>query len=83
MSLYLVWHDGEQAIEPEALHGVERVALRPGLLLIDSEETRSKLYHRIKWALPTGIALLVAPLSDAPKFKGLQPGALRWLRERE
>ena len=83
MPLYLVWHDGERAIDPEALHGFERIALRPGLMLIDCEETRSKLYHRVKWALPAGTALLVAPLADAPKFKGLQAGVLRWLRDRE
>jgi len=43
--------------------------------------TRSQLYHRIKWQLENGSPLLLAPLSDAPKFKGMNPGALKWLRE--
>lgn len=52
-----------------------------GLYLIDSDLSRSKLYHRIKWAHDGLTALLVAPLADAPKFKGMKPGALTWLRQ--
>ena len=52
----------------------------PGVYCILSELSRSKLYHRIKWQLPEGAGLLVAPLSDAPKFKGMDDGALAWLR---
>jgi hypothetical protein len=33
--------------------------------------------------LPRGTALLVAPLAKAPKFKGMEPGALAWLRRRD
>ena len=55
-----------------------------GLWLIRSPLTRSKLYHRIKWQLPEGTALLCAPLGDDPdgwpKFKGMDAGALAWLR---
>lgn len=83
-TLYLLWHD--PAAEPAApldLHG-DGHALAPGLWLVRSELTRSKLYHRIKWQLPEGTALLCAPLSDTdegwPKFKGLEAGALAWLR---
>ncbi|MBD58969.1 MAG: hypothetical protein CL808_02450 [Citromicrobium sp.] len=55
-------------------------AFAPGVYCIASELSRSKLYHRIKWQLPDGTGLLVAPLADAPKFKGMDEGALAWLR---
>ena len=52
--------------------------------LVRSALTRSKLYHRIKWQLPEGTPLACAPLGDDPagwpKFKGMEPGALGWLR---
>ncbi len=40
------------------------------------------MYHRIKWAQPPGSPLLVAPLADAPKFKAMEEGALKWIRMR-
>ena len=82
MALFLVWHDGDCAIEPALRLALDRFELRDGLLLIDSDLTLSKLYHRIKWALPPGTPLLVAPLADAPKFKLMDEGALNWLRAR-
>ena len=58
--------------------------LADGLWLVRSELTRSKLYHRIKWQLPEGTALLCTPLGDEPdgwpKFKGLSSGAGKWLK---
>jgi hypothetical protein len=80
--LYLVWHEPERTIEPELRLALERFELRPGLMLVDSPLTRSKLYHRVKWALPAGTALLVASLTEAPKFKGMETGALTWTRAR-
>lgn len=62
------------------LHG-DGYRIGDDLFLISSELTRSRLYHRIKWQLEEGSPLLVAPLSDAPKFKGMKAGALKWLRE--
>ena len=84
-TLYLLWFD--PAVEPPAqfaLHG-DATQMHDGLWLVRSELTRSRLYHRIKWHLPEGTSLLLAPLSDEPdgwpKFKGMAPGALKWLRE--
>jgi hypothetical protein len=82
MALFLVCHDPELAIEPELLLALERFELSPGLLLVESADALSPLYHRIKWALPAGTSLLVAPLADAPKFKLMNEGALAWLRAR-
>ncbi|GAD58472.1 MULTISPECIES: hypothetical protein [Brevundimonas] len=42
--------------------------------------SRSRLYHRIKRQLPPDTAFLVAPLADAPKFKGMASGALTFTR---
>ena len=80
--LFLVWHDEESAIAPDLLLALDRFELRPGLTLVDSELGLSPLYHRIKWSLPQGSPLLVAPLRDAPKFKLMEEGALKWIRER-
>lgn len=82
MPLYLVWHEAEREIDLETRASLDGIELRPGLLLVDSGETRSRLYHRVKWALPRGTSLLVAPLADSPKFKGMEAGALNWLRAR-
>jgi hypothetical protein len=82
MALFLVSHDPERAIEPELLLALESFELRPGLLLIDSDDALSPLYHRIKWALPPGTELLVAPLAGAPKLKLMNTGASAWLRTR-
>ncbi|MEH6664480.1 MAG: hypothetical protein V7678_06485 [Brevundimonas sp.] len=54
--------------------------LADGLYLVVSALTRSRLYHRIKRQLPSDAALLVAPLADAPKFRGMAPGALAFTR---
>jgi hypothetical protein len=56
--------------------------LRPGLVLVDSDQPRSTVYHAVKAELPAGSALLVAQLHEVPKFKGMAPGTLAWLRAR-
>lgn len=57
------------------------IALDECLWLIESRLTRSRLYHQIKWALPVGAALLVAPLAGEPKFKAMAPGAMKATRQ--
>jgi hypothetical protein len=80
--LYLADTDG-QAIDPAADGPwLDAFALREGLTLIDSPDSRSAVYHGVKGLLPDGTALLVAPLSDDPKFKGMAEGAAAWLAER-
>jgi len=53
-----------------------------GLLLVDSDDSLSRVYHELKWSLPEGTSLLVAPVAGTPKLKGLAPGTQTWLRER-
>ncbi|MFN4296296.1 MAG: hypothetical protein ACK4FB_05600 [Brevundimonas sp.] len=55
--------------------------LADGLYIVVSALTRSRLYHRIKREASPGAALLVAPLAEAPKFKGMSRGALAFTRE--
>jgi hypothetical protein len=83
-TLYLVWHDpAATSGGPLELHG-DGHPLADGFWLVRSGLSRSKLYHRIKWQLPEGTALLCAPLADDPegwpKFKGMEAGALAWLK---
>lgn len=83
-ALYLLWIDPAAEV-PGALdlHG-DGHPLAETLWLVRSGLGRSRLYHRIKRQLPAGTALLVAPLADTregwPKFKGMEAGALAWLR---
>ena len=83
--LYLVWHESVPAApdRPIVWDGDAR-PLSDMLWLVRSDLSRSRLYHRIKDQLPAGSALLVAPLTDEPdgwpKFKGMDEGALAWLR---
>jgi hypothetical protein len=60
----------------------EAVEVAPGLLLVETDETLSRVYHEMKWLLPDDCALLVAPLSERPKVRGVAPGTVTWLRER-
>jgi hypothetical protein len=54
----------------------------PGIALIDSDETLSRVYHELKWSLSQDAALPVAPVAAAPKLRGVAPGTLSWLRSR-
>jgi len=53
-----------------------------GLAFVDSDDTLSRVFHELKWALPPDVALTVAPVADLPKAKYLEPGTNSWLRAR-
>ncbi|WP_424931070.1 hypothetical protein [Amaricoccus macauensis] len=76
-ALFLVWHGGRgtQVSLGDPVH-----PMAEGLFLVRSARTLSKLYHAVKRQLPADTALCVSPLSAPPKFKGMEPGALKWLR---
>ncbi|MGO1893491.1 MAG: hypothetical protein ACTH0Y_10000 [Luteimonas sp.] len=78
-ALYLVYLDVAVADHPDP--APDLVPLAPGLFLTESSRTRSQVYHAIKRRFAPR-RLLVAPLADDPKFKGMQAGALAWLRRR-
>ena len=52
------------------------------LVLVESADTLSRVYHELKWALPEGTALVVTPVTVLPKLKGLPAGTVSWLRDR-
>jgi hypothetical protein len=60
----------------------ELLPAAPGLAFVDSEDTLSRVFHELKWSLPDGTSLAVAPVSSVPKIRGLAPGTQTWLRER-
>ena len=78
-TLYLVHLDVDVAAHPDP--SPDLVELAPGLYLTESTRSRSQVYHAIKWRLQPR-RLLVAPLADDPKFMGMKPGVLKWLRAR-
>ncbi len=58
------------------------VELTPGLLAVDTDASRSKLYHGLKRLQPERAPLLVTVLADVPKLKGMTAGSTAWLRQR-
>jgi hypothetical protein len=81
MTVFLAW---TSAAVPTDLAGPweEICHAASDLLLVSSDESLSRVYHELKWALPGGSSLLVVPLADRPKLKGLRPGTQTWLRDR-
>ena len=81
MTVYLAWTPAEV---PDDLPGPWREVRRaaPGLLLVDSDDTLSRVHHELKWSLPDDSPLLVVPISERPKLKGLESGTQAWLRDR-
>jgi hypothetical protein len=82
VAVFMVWTDADLA--PSDLLGPWRevVVAAPGLGFVDSDETLSRVYHELKWSLPEGAALAVAPVAARPKAKGLAAGTATWLRQR-
>ena len=80
MTVFLAYFDCAGADIEGAETAAPTCRLRDGLYLVQTDETRSKIYHRIKRHLAPDAGLLMAPLADAPKFKGMEPGALKWVR---
>lgn len=80
--VYLAYVDGHELGTSVAGPWREIVALRPGLLFVDSDQSRSTVYHALKDALPAGTPLLVTELREVPKFKGMAGGTLAWVRAR-
>jgi len=86
MSVYAAWTSADlHQLEPARdLPGPWRevVVAASGLAFVDSDDTLSRVYHQLKWSLPEGVALMVAPVAAVPKATGLAPGTNSWLRGR-
>ncbi|RYB91667.1 hypothetical protein EUA93_16040 [Nocardioides oleivorans] len=80
MTAYLAWTSDP----PHDLEGpwTEARTIAPGLLALDSTESLSAVYHALKWSLPHDAALIVAPLDQMPKSRGMAPGTTTWFRDR-
>lgn len=80
VTVYLAW----TSEPPEDLDGPwsEARTIAPGLVLLQSTETLSVVYHALKWALPQDAALIVTPVDRTPKSRGMSPGTTAWLRAR-
>lgn len=82
MTIYVAW---TPELPAENLPGpwTEIRVAAPGLLLVESDDTLSRVFHELKWALSVQDApLFVAPIAATPKLRGLAPGTLGWLRQR-
>jgi hypothetical protein len=81
VTVYVAW---TPELPEEDLPGpwTELRVAAPGLLLVESTDTLSRVFHELKWALAEDAPLFVAPLAATPKLRGLESGTLSWLRER-
>jgi len=80
LTVYLAWtSDPPQDLEGP-WHEVRLIA--PGLLAVESTESLSAVYHALKWSLLHEASLIVVPLEQTPKSRGMAPGTTRWLRDR-
>ena len=81
MSVFLAW---TPAGFPDGLRGpwLEIRSAAPDLAVVESDASLSVVYHELKWSLPDETPLLVAPLAERPKLKGLRAGTTSWFRER-
>lgn len=85
MAVHLVWlADPAQVRVVVATPGPwrELIEAGPGLLIAESDETVSRVYHEVKAMVPDDCALLVAPADHRPKGRGLTDGTTAWLRAR-
>lgn len=85
MTVYLAWTSNPLPdTEAVALAGPWREVrpAGPGLLLVESDDTLSRVYHELKWSLVDDAALVVTPVLARPKLKGLAAGTTTWLRDR-
>lgn len=80
MTVYLAWtSDAVQDLEGP---WQEARPIAPGLLAVDSTESLSAVYHAIKWSLPHEASLMVVPVDQMPKSRGMAVGTTKWLRDR-
>lgn len=82
MAVFMAWTDADLGSAELLGPWREVVVAAPGLAFVDSDDTLSRIYHELKWSLPDGSSLAVAPVADRPKAKGLAPGTTTWLRQR-
>lgn len=85
MTVYVAWTSADlEGTDGHELAGPWRDVwiAASGVVLLDSDETLSRVYHELKWSLPEGVALIVTPAGGLPKLKGLAPGTTSWLRAR-
>ncbi len=80
MTVYLAWTSEDLPDLEGPWHEARLVA--PGLVAVDSTESLSAVYHAIKWSLEGEASLIVVPVHQTPKSRGMAAGTTRWLRER-
>jgi hypothetical protein len=80
VTVFLAWTSEAVADLEGPWREARRVA--PGVLLVDSPESLSEVYHALKWSLPDGASLVVSAVEQLPKSRGLAPGTTAWLRRR-
>ena len=81
MTVYVAWTPDLPEANLPGPWSELRIAA-PDVLLVESDDTLSRVFHELKWALAEEAPLFVAPVAATPKLRGLEPGTLSWLRAR-
>ena len=81
MTVYVAWTPDLPEANLRGPWSELRIAA-PDVLLVESDDTLSRVFHELKWALAEEAPLFVAPVAATPKLRGLEPGTLSWLRAR-
>ncbi|WP_205744808.1 hypothetical protein [Yimella sp. RIT 621] len=83
LTVYLAW-TSEDLADLADLEGPwhEAMLIAPGLIAVNSTESLSAVYHAIKWSLRREASLIVVPVHQMPKSRGMAAGTTTWLRER-
>lgn len=84
MTVFLAWVStpADDVLDDLAGPWQEVRQIADGLLLVESTEHLSAVYHALKWALADDAALIVVPVHQTPKSRGMATGTTSWLRER-
>ena len=80
--LYLAYAPGVSTDPPPEGPWTDLRPLAPDLLVIESEQERSAVYHALKPELAPGAALVVTRLAEVPKVRHGEPGIVAWMKAR-
>lgn len=82
MPIYLTYFESPSPGPSRLEQALEPAKLRDHLWLVQTDQTRSQLYHRIKKQLDEDAGLLVVQIEHPPKIKHLNAGTTKWIQER-
>ena len=84
MTVFLAWSAsrfGDEVVGVTAGPWREVWRVEDHVLLVDSDDSLSQVYHHLKWSFED-VPVLLVTACDAVKAKGLPPGTQTWVEAR-